>query len=515
MKNPVMHKPSSIVMNSNVLKSFGDYTRVFCTLLSIGTLLIFLNELLNETQHPLYSATSLAEIFIASLVMLYFSLQRSIVHLLLCVFTSIWYTLRVFVIYLVPQNLEYSAYQSYTQDNIELATRYFMFFSLALLLASVLHAALYPSSGLKTRNTASTTEVSNKISFFGIRVDFLSFLRYALVFTIFATFFRIYAFASDLGIRVGAVYQPDDWLLRVAQSLSYPFYPLAIFVFCLGTYKLTQRLSIIIIGLMVIDGILSTSRGWLFGLMANYVVCASVLNLFIAKRTKLFLVSLIPVGLFLVFPAMTVLRPLLLAREYFSFADYFKFFLNNMTSFLDILLYTLNRFAGFDWLVLWVNVDPGNIPPNASFWGEVVDLINKFVPGELITIPGSLQLNKLQAFLGGSQGHDVIVDLDELGGHGEVAGGVATLHIFFGPLFGLVAAGVWLFALLRVERSNLHALHKVYIYQAYIQTFIVGGGFILMQTSLFWYLIVSVLIAFTIRFISPVIVLAARVQHAR
>lgn len=509
-----MHRPTDVTVKFNLLERLGTYTSIFCAMISVGILWIFLGELLGKTPHPLYSSTSLAEIFVASMVMLYFSLQRSIVHLLSCIFVSIWYTLRVFVTYFVPERLEYSAYQSYTQNNIELATRYFMFFSMALLLASMLHAVLYPGADLRPRNVARTIEVSNKISFFGIRVDFLSFLRSALVFTILAAFFRVIAFASDFGIRVGEVYQADMYLLRVAQSLSFPFYLLAMFGFCLGDYKLTRRLSIIVIGLIILDGILATSRGWVVSFIANFVICASVLNLSITRRTQLFVTILIIVSLLLIFPAMTLLRPLRLAREYFSLADYFDLFLNNITSIdtLEIILTSLDRFAGFDWLVLWVNVDPANIPPNVSLWGEVVDLINRFVPGEIITIPGSEQLHKLQAFLGGYR--HVITDIDELGGHGEVTGGVAALLIFFGPVFGLLAAGAWLFALLRLERSNVHALHKVYIYQVYIQSFIVGGGWILIPASFFWYLVVSLLIALTIRFISPYIARTMSVQRA-
>lgn len=512
----VMHRPTVATAKSDLLETLGRYVGIFCGMISVGILWIFLGELLGNTPHPLYSSTSLAEVFVASIVMLYFSLQRSIVHVLSAVFISIWYTLRVFVTYFAPERLEYSAYQSYTQNNIELATRYLMFFSLALLLASLLHAVLYPGLGPRPRNGARTAKVSDKISFFGIRVDFHAFLWAALLFTVFATFFRVYAFASGYGIRVGEVYQADMYLLRVAQSLSFPFYLLAMFGFCLVNYKSIRRVSVIVIGLIILDGILATSRGWVVSFIANYVICACVLGLAIARRTKVVIAMALILTLLVVFPAMTLLRPLMLVREYISVADYFDLFLNNITSvnLLDVFLFSMDRFAGFDWLALWANVEPSNIPPNVSLWGEVVDIINRFVPGEIITIPGNLQLNKLQAFLGGSAGRDVIIDIDELGGHGDVTGGVAAFLIFFGPVSGLIAACVWLFALLRFERSNVHALHKVYIYQVYIQSFIVGGGWVLLPNSFFWYLIVSLVIAFTIRFISPCIAWTIGAQRA-
>ena len=199
------------------------------------------------------------------------------------------------------------------------------------------------------------------------------------------------------------------------------------------------------------------------------------------------------------YPAMTIFRGMMINSDWSLLAAFngFNYVIDN---FFYMLLNLLERLGGFDWLTLWLTVDSDAIPPNASLFGELVTHLNSLVLGDIYSLNGSVNLGKMQVLIGRGYG-----DLNELGGHLEIIGGLSTFYAYFGLVFGVLYFSILTILLLLVEVSKIHALHKFVIISTYCFGFLQGGGFILMHQGLFYYLIlctVSIMIFKTISIIS-------------
>jgi hypothetical protein len=135
------------------------------------------------------------------------------------------------------------------------------------------------------------------------------------------------------------------------------------------------------------------------------------------------------------------------------------------------------------------------IPPNANPISEAILHLNRLIPGEIIAQPDAVDLAKFMVLIGRGT-----AELTEIGGHGENMGGLATAYIFLGALGGLIYLIALTAALVLVERSSMHAMHKFMIIFCYVVLFLIGGGFVLIHGSLFWFLMLTTFVAALIRF---------------
>ena len=96
----------------------------------------------------------------------------------------------------------------------------------------------------------------------------------------------------------------------------------------------------------------------------------------------------------------------------------------------DKIMQFSNRIGSFDWLNLWMFIPESSIPAQSrGIHNELISLINDLWPGDLIQQSDRINLSKLMVVEGRGYG-----DLNELGGHAENLGGLATIYIYFGFL---------------------------------------------------------------------------------
>jgi len=78
----------------------------------------------------------------------------------------------------------------------------------------------------------------------------------------------------------------------------------------------------------------------------------------------------------------------------------------------------------------------------------------KALSSDLIEQPESTELAKLLVVIGRCW-----CNLNELGGHGENLGGLATAYVFFGKVWGLAYLAVCATCLFIVKKSYIHPCH--------------------------------------------------------
>ena len=474
--------------NSGLYKTnswpFILFNGVFCVLLFA----IWLDIVLYESFHPLYDGTSIWFVLLASLVVLAMAAQRSLVLQILSVLLTCFYTQRVVVTYFVPESFDFS-YYGFTAQNIQDASRFYFFCTLFILLGSLILRPFL--SNLLNSVLHNAKDNYSRIRFFTFRVDFLRLCRTALWVIIIGYCYKFIAMIITGFGLTGSIYSSNEtvfkWSLQIADALS-PFVLFSLVYFSKGSRE--RKLAAVALVLVVLNGFFIASKGFLLGLMVSYYL---IMRLIGRKLPVVFFVKAALVILFSIlvfFPAMTMFRSALLYGGLtFNFNHYCGLLSHAFLSFSY-------RLGGFDWMTLWLSVPRSEIPSNATAMGELIVLINRLIPGELIAQPSAINLAKLQGLLGHGWGN-----LHELGGNGGDQGGLATAYIFFGKITGLAYLAFWAGGLTALEKVRVHPFHKVTILTSYLVTFMIGGGFVLMHGSFFWYLVFTTFLVLVLSFV--------------
>lgn len=468
----------------------------FCACLSLALVAIVVDSAFGSAPNPLYTTEAVMYGLLASVLLFVLSFRRSIVTRLFCVLLSVFYTQRFITTYLAPNELDYERYRSFTRVEVEASARYYFFCALAICIGGLVGDALTRRRAAIVANSDSSG-VSAYITFFPFKVSFEQLARVALIAFIAATIFNFRLLASGFGIA-GSVYDQSETVLRWFTSIASYLSPFV--VFALLYFRENRSMSALAkwaFALMLITNLWGSSKGTLMALALTWYLVLTLLGRPLPKR--FFAVSgfVIVLSIFVFFPAMSILRTVLLTGT----AQY-----DYLASLAEARYQFLSRLGGFDWLNLWISTPADQIPPNASALGELISLVNRIVPGEIIPQPDAVDLSKLMVVLG----RGVDIDLKQLGGGAENVGGPATAYLFLGPIGGLIYLTILPAILIAVERSSLHPMHKTQIIYFYVVIFVIGGGSVILQGSFFWFLVLTTFLAGIVWLVSP-----ARLRSSR
>ncbi len=449
---------------------------------------IFFDVVFSYQEHLLYTTTSLLYILLASSIIFIMSFFNSLTIKVICFLLSAFYTQRVITTYILPSEFDYYSYVGFTHEQIELSSLYYLGVVVAMFLGLITYRFFFRNQYircLEKEKSADFEITQNRISYFGVNINFDIFIKYILYFLILCYMVKVLLLFSGFA-GTGEVINPDNsiWVRLDSFSSYLSVLGLVAFFYYPSGYS-GSRIRNIFMFLFICVNILLSSRALILTLLSTYIF-VKILSKQKFKPNILWFVSIIAIfSIFIFYPVITIFRGMLLTSDY-SLTAISNGFVYYFENFSYILLNLLERFGGFDWLTLWLTIPPNSIPPNGSLFGEAVTHLNSLVPGELYTLNGSVNLAKMQVVVGRGYG-----DLNEIGGHQETMGGLATSYVYFSAIFGALYFFVWSILLLLVEHSKLHVVHKFVIINAYCFGFLQGGGFILMHQSVFYYLILS------------------------
>lgn len=451
---------------------FIFFSGIFCFLLS----LIWLHLALTGFNHPLYNGVSIGFIFLASFIVLLFSAQRSLVLQTLSVLLTCFYTQRVVVTYFAPQGFDYNEHMGFTTQSIQITAQFYFLSVLSMLVGAVVLRPFF--SWVMASSTRDRDVQLPNIQYINIRINFSKLCRAALWIVIVGFIYKFTVMASGFGMT-GSVYAPEKvalkWSLGIADVLS-PFVIFSLLYFPSGSRE--KKLATIALGFLILNGFALASKGFILAMLVSYYLTMRVIGKEFSRNFILYALTLLLVSIFIVFPTMTVLRDTLLYRA-LSF---------DSSSYVDLIsnaaMIFSTRMGGFDWLAFWISMGLNQIPESATVWNEFVVLLNHLLPRGWIEQPELVNLAKLQLGLG--RGLDV--NLNELGGAGENAGGLGTAYIVWGQPAAFLYFSFCAGALTLLERLVIHPFHKFTVLYSYLVVFIIGGGAVLMHGAFFWYL---------------------------
>jgi len=452
--------------------------------LTLMLVYIFFDLQIESNDHPLYNAESILIITFSSILNTFMSAHRSPTLKITSVLLIFFYIQRVIFTYFFVDEFYYINYLSFTTDDIEATSKFFLYCVASILAGKYL---LQPFL-LVTINKFFCSRVPDyvNIRYFFFKVNFNHLSR-------FVAYFCLAAFALKISIVLlyskytGVLYSKNEviimWLMGFANSLSL-FVIFAIIYFSFSKKK--NRIFKIVILFIVLGAILFTSKGVLLTFVISAYVCYSVLKKKISLKLILIGFLAVLMTVFIIYPLFATLRTTF-SGEGFNFNTplYLSYMQNAFFSFS-------NRLGGFDWLNLWISVPFNEIPSSASLLGDIIRTINMLLPGELISQPDYVSLAKLQVVLG--RGYESSF-INQLGGHAETLAGLATAYVYFGILLAPLFFLIWSGLLTAIESSRIHPFHKVSILSSYLIVFLTGGGFILMHGSFFWFLFCTIFLS--------------------
>lgn len=457
----------------------------FSLLILFATVYVAIDSILAEAVHPLYSGISLVMAILAAIVVFLISAMPSIVPQITSALLSAFYAQRIVVTYFAPDSLDYHEYNNFTLDQLNYSIAFYLISVLSIFCGFVL-ARLTIRTASPLSDEIKFNRYKN-INYFYYRVDFRGFARISIYAAIMLAFITIYYGLQGVGIA-GATYESDAFVEMRFAGL-YNVY-IGLILFCVIFYQkddLIYRWAIFAFVLIFAISLLNGGKGFLMSLILAALLNYRLLDKPVSPKFIYLVIFIVIFSIVIFFPLMTSVRGYVLSG--FDTFDFFGDY--DLTKSLKLFS---SRLGGFDWMNLWISIPATMIPAsNTSVITEFAILINSLVPGEIIEVPELVQLSKLMVVYGRGYG-----DILELGGHAENVGGLGTAFIYFG-FFG---AQIYLFLISlflgRVEVSNLHSFHKQLIINNSLILFLVGGGFVLIQGTIFTALVIYALQAFII-----------------
>lgn len=474
-------------------------------LVSMVLLFIWADSLI-DIDHPYFDAYSLGAMFASSMFIFWMSFERTLVARVICIILTFFYTQRVITLYFVPDNLDYSDHIRFTYENIQWTSCYYLMCVMALFMGLFLNKLFFNKNRQRSSITSKLRSQLNDdyISCLGFRVELERLCIACLLIFIVFSIAKFKLMLGGIGLT-GTAYQVEDLLfirmIGIANALS--SFILFSFFYFNTKRSVIRRLSVCAMSLLVLGGVLVTSRGFLLSIVFSYFIFVGLLSQEIPKRLYIIAGIVVFVTIFVVYPAMTMLRHFLILGEVGS---YFTLLEHGILSFSY-------RLGAFDWLNLWLTVPTSDIPSasTSAFW-ELITLVNKLMPGHVIPQPEMVDLSKFQKFIGRGYG-----DLNPLFIGGENQGGLATPYLFFGPWGGLIYLMAWSSLLVGLERARVHIMWKFNIMVSYLVSWLMSGGTVIMASTFFFGLVYITLLMVVIRMyksISQVFSRSTRSLHA-
>ena len=104
--------------------------------------------------------------------------------------------------------------------------------------------------------------------------------------------------------------------------------------------------------------------------------------------------------------------------------------------------------------------------------GDLVQILNSFVPGDLIEVRGWVPVEALIPIM--LRGYPSV---ESLTGHREIMGIAWMAYLYFGLVLGALFFFVWSFVSTKMLRSGLNIVLKILYFYVFVIVLFAGGGF--------------------------------------
>ena len=430
---------------------------------------IAVTALLPFEPHPFYSGLSISLMFASSLILFLLSFDRRVTVQLACLMWTLYFSHRFVSTYWMPLTLDYQRYANFTTAEIERALSYYLLSVCGVVCGAVL---------AKVRWTARSKAVAlpapgspdDTLSVFGVRVGLVAFLKPFLRLLIILYALKLYfAVMYDFGLT-GSTYEveaaPLMRIVTLADTLALPVIFLLVY---LPRSSPVYRLLVATFILMLVSGIVASSRALIWSIVFSMYVSARVLNRRIHPKYYRVGLAAIAFAVFIYFPFITGVRAVLLGGDMLTleqFAD------PQMMSSVSARIG-----SAYESFILWFSRahEVGVNPAQFSLFRDAAALVNSLVPGELIQVGETVNLPKLQPVIG--RGYDPAM-LEELGGHAENVGPWGTAYLYFG-YYAAFYWGFLYFVLIKLEQSAMHPFWKYF----FMTTYAAGPSNVILMTG--------------------------------
>ena len=469
-----------VIKNNGIL-----FIPVICGGLCFLSLFFWLDSVISDDHSLLFYSSTLFCVFLASLLIFYMSLCSMLVEQMTALLLSAYYTHRVIVLYFLPDQFYYKKI-SVTAEGLYITSLYYLVFVLAISIGFYFGRYRFIKSGNNVLYQPVAESLDNHsdcsyISLFGLKVEQNRLFSIALKIYILASIVSIINMLLGFGVK-GQIYDqygPIDSARKALVDMSPVLSLYALYaIFSHPDNRRLKRLAQLSLVFFLLQGIIHSSRGFVFSILIVYILVMRLERRPIAKYFYVVAGLGVTFIIFVFFPFITVLRAYMLSGSVYvdSFTDIF----------MSAILSFSERLGLYDVLYLYLNVSVWDYVSYSPLLQEVIDLINNLVIGDIITPSEYINLSKVQVLMGGGY-----VDLLEIGGHAENQGGLVSPYIYFGQLGALFYLALWSFLLIKLEKSHIHPFWRIALINSYLVSFMSGGGFVVMHNTLLVFFIYS------------------------
>jgi hypothetical protein len=308
------------------------------------------------------------------------------------------------------------------------------------------------------------------------------------------------------GLKVGVTaldfdrpFAPLLRIVQIAQVLHFlPILVLASGKFSPRIRKTAFFLFILILGRLIL---FTTSKAALLYLCVAFIVCLYFCGRQITQKYVIIGVILFLFTIFVLAPAVTILRAGLvgLVTGSMNLSDVFNTLVDNYMLIVDKLFFDfMNRMGVFDWLTGFMTVGRDVFLPTASVSDDLIEIINSLVPGDLIErSPDYVTVSKLMPHILRGWG------LGTYPGHSENMGGAGLAYLYFGKAGGVLFFFIWSFISTKILKFSSNIIIKVLFFTSFVFNFFLGG-YLVTSIKLFYEgFIMFIIIIFVSEIIRP------------
>jgi len=309
-----------------------------------------------------------------------------------------------------------------------------------------------------------------------------------------------------IGLKVGITALDFDRqfapLLRITQIVQVlHFLPILVLVsgkFRPGIRKTAFFLLILILVRLVL---FTASKAALLYLCVTFFVCLYSCGRQIAKKYVIISVILFLFTIFVLAPAVTILRAGLigLVTGSMNFSDLFHMLVDSYTLIVDKLFFDfINRMGVFDWLTGFMTVGRDAFLPSASISNDLIEIINSLVPGDLIDrspdyeTVSKIMPNVLRGWT-----------LGTYPGHSENMGGAGLAYLYFGKAYGVLFFFICALISTILLKSNSNIIIKVLFFTSFVFNFFLGGYLVTSIRMFYEGLMILIVIVFVSEITRP------------
>lgn len=442
----------------------------YIRLLSTLFFLISVWMVLDDGQgHYWFSERALWFNLALAFVVLLLSFQRDFFLDFVALFVVVFFLQRIALIYFDQNAIIYKKL-SYSYDVVEQAIMFMVLSVIAINIGTLLARMI--------RKPAQRMAGSPVLeSMFGGSMTLESLFRLYVAIEIPLLLLQYYLFFTS---GVGAAGFEYDQLLGVIYRITILFDALFFlsFLVLLNTepWVRYRKYAVLLIALLVIFGLLKTSKGIFLAMLMIYVICMHFSGREILSRYILIGVGVLIFTGLVYAPLIMILRGGII--DSFSEQGDIMNALQGLEGFEFVFLYEnivkflSGRFSGIDWLVGLMTVGREAFPSHVSLWGEAARIIDSLFPGDLFGSNDWVRVDRLVPVLFGQ-----FSSLESLHGHGENVGIAGFFYLMGGVAGGIALFFIWAFISSMVVHSRIHVVFKVLYFYYFVIVFFLAGNF--------------------------------------